>query len=162
MQNSTSLSSHICKGDLVKVRSGRVSKGLSKFRGPFRVKCVYPQFVVLDNDERWNLRRVALYQRATRFADDTSYCPGHSTLQLDSTGSSGYLLAHNPDLGRDNSGVSPTERGGGNGDVSNHDVSDTVQGGSAVGADSSTQPQLSLQRSNRNRRPPAFLKDFVY
>ncbi|KAJ1090026.1 hypothetical protein NDU88_003166 [Pleurodeles waltl] len=49
-------------GDWVKVKSGRIQGGLTKFRGPFRVRRVGTFFVILDNGERWNLRNVALYQ----------------------------------------------------------------------------------------------------
>ncbi|KAJ1207589.1 hypothetical protein NDU88_002980 [Pleurodeles waltl] len=50
-------------GDWVKVKSGRIQGGLTKFRGPFRVQRVGTYFVILENGERWNLRNVALYQK---------------------------------------------------------------------------------------------------
>ncbi|KAJ1101277.1 hypothetical protein NDU88_006349 [Pleurodeles waltl] len=51
-------------GNWVKVKSGRIQGGLTKFRCPFRVKRVGAFFVILENGERLNFRTVALYQKS--------------------------------------------------------------------------------------------------
>lgn len=53
----------VCIGDWVKIKHGRPSKGLFKFWGPFRVKQAYSNYVLLDNDNKWNERKVA-FERA--------------------------------------------------------------------------------------------------
>ncbi|KAJ1214795.1 hypothetical protein NDU88_002406 [Pleurodeles waltl] len=53
--------SRIKTGDWVKVKPARISGGLTKFRGPYKVKEVHESFIVLENGEKWNTRRVALY-----------------------------------------------------------------------------------------------------
>ncbi|KAJ1106724.1 hypothetical protein NDU88_004124 [Pleurodeles waltl] len=50
-------------GDWVKVKPGRISGRLTKFRGPYKVKEVQESFIVLENGEKWNMCRVALYER---------------------------------------------------------------------------------------------------
>ena len=53
-------------GDLVKVKTGRICRGFSKFKGPYRVREKHRFHVVLENEQRWNLRRVALYEKGER------------------------------------------------------------------------------------------------
>ncbi|KAJ1122408.1 hypothetical protein NDU88_000895 [Pleurodeles waltl] len=52
-------------GDLVKVKSRYIEGGLTKFRGPFKVRSVQGWVVTLENGERWNMWRVALYERGS-------------------------------------------------------------------------------------------------
>ncbi|KAJ1091019.1 hypothetical protein NDU88_004147 [Pleurodeles waltl] len=55
--------SDVVVGDWVKIKRGRLSGGLSKCMGPFKVRQACKEYVVLENGNKWNRRRVALYQK---------------------------------------------------------------------------------------------------
>ncbi|KAJ1190839.1 hypothetical protein NDU88_000158 [Pleurodeles waltl] len=81
------------KGDLVKIRTGCTGNGFMKFRGPYVVRDVHEFHVVLENGERWNKRRVALYSRSN----------GDGKRKVDSEGwdpdeNSSFLLMSDEDL----------------------------------------------------------------
>ncbi|KAJ1173001.1 hypothetical protein NDU88_004843 [Pleurodeles waltl] len=122
-------------GDWVKVKSGRIQGGLTKFKGPFRVQRVGAFFVVLENVERWNFRNVAFYQRngmakenvegcsGMMFMDDDEVVNGRSAMPLDD-----YVVQK---------GV----------------VRRTDECGNEFGNDSALEKRI--------RKPPSYLRDFV-
>ncbi|KAJ1207243.1 hypothetical protein NDU88_002635 [Pleurodeles waltl] len=145
-------------GDWVKIKSGRVRQGFSKFLGPFRVLQVHRWHVLLDNGQRWNFRRVAKFSSAleggcARRGDDCS----------------GYMLMKDEDL----SGSSGGERkqfDGGSGDAvvgrSEVIIDAPVTCSDSMGASTCVPSMVSprtvgFPRTTRCRRPPGFLNDYV-
>ncbi|KAJ1082210.1 hypothetical protein NDU88_002378 [Pleurodeles waltl] len=132
-------------GEWVKVKSGKMQGGLTKFRGPFRVQRVGAFFVILENGERWNFRNVALYQKSSMFEGNID------------EGSSGMMFMDDDD-------EVVSERGGmsldgcvgqQHEDVGSERGDDPVPGD--VGSDCGDDPDLG----KRIRKPPSYLKDFV-
>ncbi|KAJ1091717.1 hypothetical protein NDU88_004834 [Pleurodeles waltl] len=86
----------IRKGDWVKVR---INMGmLKKFRGPFKEKEVHHFIFILENGEKWNLRRVAKFGGASsvQMDEDQHSADEHSSKTAD--GCSSYMLMDDDDL----------------------------------------------------------------
>lgn len=136
----------IAVGDLVKVKPGRVRKGLSKFRGPYKVKNVFSHYIVLENNERWNLRRVALYQKYK--SSETPSCH-----QADAP-SNGYMLAMQSESSPQDLLVSRREEGGGDAFHNAFHNTQSVTGGQQVSLPCEARAPIL-------RRPPAYLNDYL-
>ncbi|KAJ1110805.1 hypothetical protein NDU88_008151 [Pleurodeles waltl] len=132
--------------DWVKVKSGRVKRGVSKFLGPFRVLEVHKWHVVLSNGQRWNLRRVA------KFASDWN--EGRS-----GDGCSGFILMGDDDVGEARVREQVLDAGSGDGISVPDGGAMNANGMNANPSRVSTRPVSA--RSTRLTRPPAFLNDFV-
>ncbi|KAJ1213333.1 hypothetical protein NDU88_000971 [Pleurodeles waltl] len=128
--------SRIQKGDWVKVRA---KVGMwQKFRGPFKVKEVHRFFVVLENGEKWNLRKVAKYCDAN--SELVGEKNGFANVQSSSEyGCSSYMLMDDDVL-----------------------IHSKVDGGVEGGHTSQLEGNFtSLRRTQRNHRTPAYLGDYV-
>ncbi|KAJ1177846.1 hypothetical protein NDU88_003098 [Pleurodeles waltl] len=134
-------------GDWVKVKSGRVQGGLTKFRGPFRVQRIGTYFVILENGERWNFRNVALYQKNGVFEGNGG--EGCSGMML--MGDDDEVVSERSDVSLDGCIERQSEELVG----SESEDDDSVPGD--VGTECGVDPLLG----KRVRRPPFYLKDFV-
>ncbi|KAJ1208040.1 hypothetical protein NDU88_003430 [Pleurodeles waltl] len=80
----------IRKGDWVKVK---VKVGMwKKLCGLFKVKEVHCFFVVLENSERWNLRKVAKYGDANSIQVGEKDCSAKVQSSSEENGCSSYML----------------------------------------------------------------------
>ncbi|KAJ1193071.1 hypothetical protein NDU88_002377 [Pleurodeles waltl] len=130
----------IRKGDWVKVK---INMGMwKKFRGPFKAKEVHRFFVILENGEKWNLRRVAKFGGASsvQMDEDQHSADEHSSKVAD--GCSSYMLMDDDDL-----------------------IHSDVDGGGKKGGDCSVGEgenvgQRLLRRTQRTHRTPFYMKDY--
>ncbi|KAJ1146747.1 hypothetical protein NDU88_013007 [Pleurodeles waltl] len=92
-------SNGIRKGDGVKVR---INMGMwKKFRGPFKVKEVHCFFVILENGEKWNLRRVAKFGGASSVRMDEDQHSADKQSSKTADGCSSYMLMDDDLIHRD-------------------------------------------------------------
>ncbi|KAJ1179960.1 hypothetical protein NDU88_005188 [Pleurodeles waltl] len=127
-------------GDWVKVKSGRVKRGVSKFLGPFRVQEAHKWHVVPSNGQRWNLMRVAKFASVWDEAK-IGECDGCS----------GYMLMRDDEVKQ--ARIREQLQDGGSGDGT------SIPGVDAMNANPSFESARSvIAMSTGLRRPPAFLK----
>ncbi|KAJ1143938.1 hypothetical protein NDU88_010240 [Pleurodeles waltl] len=128
-------------GDWVKVR---INMGMwKKFRGPLKVKEVHRFFVILENGEKWNLRRVAKFGGASsvRMDEDQHSADEHSSKTAD--GCSSYMLMDDDDL------IHRDGDGGGR------------KGGDCSVGEGENMGERLLRRTQRTHRTPFYMKDYV-
>ncbi|KAJ1101437.1 hypothetical protein NDU88_006505 [Pleurodeles waltl] len=135
----------IRKGDWVKVK---VKAGMwNKFRGPFRVREVHPLFVVLENGEKWNLRRVAKFGEAnSEQRREEERIVKSQNGNMESSGNS-FMLMDDSDLVHNDVDANGHEEGPG--------AESPCRISGRVG------DYMQLRRSQRNHRTLLYLKDYV-
>ncbi|KAJ1161768.1 hypothetical protein NDU88_002249 [Pleurodeles waltl] len=131
----------IRKGDWVKIK---VNIGMwKKFCGPFKVREVHRFFVVLENGERWNLRKAAKYGDANSVQVGEKDCFANVQSSSEENGCSSYMLMDDDSLIHNN-------------------VDGSVDEGCACHVrEREDENYTLLRRTQRNHRTPAYLKDYV-
>ena len=133
-------------GDLVKIKSAQNIAGFSKFMGPFEVSKVYEHYVILNNGQKWNRRRVALYSKGVKNSKAGELMQS----------SDGYIYLSELDNVQNNSqsNVHPVQsrnEGSGDGGEIAADVGDMEH----------VRQNPELPRIRREYRRPDYLKDYI-
>ncbi|KAJ1099892.1 hypothetical protein NDU88_004985 [Pleurodeles waltl] len=148
-------------GDWVKVKSGGVRTGVSKFRGPFCVKKVGKFQVEIEGGEKWNVRNVALYQRGGKCVSSQveDECPSSFFWSDEGGFTSGESHGTDPEARR-------SDEGGSTSGVSHG--TDPEAGESKSQGSSATQERVNSQtkgvvreQSMRTRKCLSHLKDYI-